>query len=206
MSSFPKVELAAVAEIFQGVPTALAGSSPDHRFPILNPRDLAPPGPPPLELLDRVAIKGGARGKRAVVHADDVLVTARGTQLRAAFVPHETAGAIASANLLVVRLRRDCLLPEVLVAYLDTTAGRAQLLSNATASTVAAITPRALGSLEVIVPPMPVQMKLATFARAARDAIRASERVLELRRELVQGVMEEFFNGGAVSIDAEAIR
>ena len=178
----------------------------DDALPVLHPRDLVPPGPPPIAKLDVGAIQSTPRRERALVRAGDVLVTARGTQLRSAVVTNATEGAIASANLLIVRLR-DLLLPEVLVAYLDTPAGGAALVARATASAVGTfvVTPRALGSLEIAVPPMGVQVQLAAFVRSVRESLAATERLVELRKELVHGVVQQVFAGRAVSVDAGAL-
>jgi restriction endonuclease S subunit len=160
-----------------------------------------------VDLLERAGVQSAVRRDRAVVRDRDVLLTARGTSLRAAVVPAETEGAIASANLLVVRLKPE-LLPEVLVAFLETAAGRKQLVAHATASAVGAfvITPKALSRLEITVPPMSIQIELAAFVRAGTESIRAAERVLDLRKELVRGVIEDVFHRGELSIDAGALQ
>lgn len=193
--------------IVSGAPVVSASRDDGTPAAVLHPRDLVPPGPPPVDSLERGRVQATARRNRALVRPGDVVVTARGTQLRSAVVPPETEGAIASANLLVVRLG-DRILPEVLVAYLDTPAGSAELLARATASTVGAfvVTPKALASLDIAVPPMAVQTQLASFVRAARQAIVATERLVELRKELVHGVVQQVFEGRELSLDAGVLQ
>jgi hypothetical protein len=137
------------------------------------------------------------------VRAGDVLVAARGTQFRASLVPDETSGAVASANLLVVRLGPE-LLPEVLVAFLRSSQGERQLRATSTGTTAGAflVTARSLGALEVDVPPMHVQRTLAAFTRASTVALEAAEHLLELRREFLNGVVEAVLAGD--DIDALA--
>jgi hypothetical protein len=181
--------------IAQGAPTFAAGGGATQRVPVINPRDLTSTLPVQA-LLESASVQTTPRTERARVRAGDVLVAARGTQFRASLVPEETSGAVASANLLVVRLGPE-LLPEVLVAFLRSSQGERQLLATSNGTTTGAflVTARSLGALEVDVPPMHVQRTLAAFTRASAVALEAAEHLLELRREFLNGVVEAVLAG-----------
>lgn len=187
------VALADLAQITQGIQPVMRGDP----LPMINLRDVGASPLPPLTQLERVAVQMTPRAERARVSDGEVLVAARGTQFRSALVPARTVGAIASANLLVVRLG-NALLPEVLLAFLRSPAGEQQLRACATSSTGGfLLTPKTLGAVQVHLPPMPIQQKLAAFARASDAVLAASERVLELRRELHNSVVAAVLGGAS---------
>lgn len=186
--------LGAIATIAPGVPVVRGAS--EASVPVLHPRDLAAPDPTDLTQLERGAVTDSPRRSRAKVRAGDVLITARGTQFRSMVVPPAWEGAVATANLLLVRLGPD-LLPEVLEAYLGSSAGSraVQARSQSSAAGMFMITAHAIARLPVVVPPVPVQRELVRFARAAKATLAASERRLHLRREMISGVLEAVFAG-----------
>src|SRR5262249_14367176 len=67
-----------------------------------------------VDQLPNLVLRIGPKVDRYRVAKGDVLVTARGTQLKVASVGREAVGAIASSNLIVVRPGPD-LLPGVLL-------------------------------------------------------------------------------------------
>jgi hypothetical protein len=140
----------------------------------------------------RVAQTG--RRERATVRSGDVVFIARGTAPRAAVVGFDTAGAVASANLLVVRFGPE-LVASVFVAFLGTPEGQRALAAVRTGSTTQLITVAALGRIEVPVPPMETQRALGEFVTAATDNLAAEEHALALRRELTTRITERVLAG-----------
>lgn len=182
--------LAQVARITQGVPATSRSKPGTVEVAVVHARHvgdaLAQPEPgfaAPTARLDRARLEPG-----------DVLITARGAVIRARVAGPLLAGSAASSNLLVVRLGPQ-LLPEVLVAYMQTPRGIADVAERAVGSVMPALTPRALGTLDVPVPPLAVQRELVQYCLAADAAFEAGERSARLRRELFASVIHATFSG-----------
>lgn len=197
MRAPPYVSIATIAEISPGVPV-VAGSGP-NTVAVAFPRDVAASGLPTQEALERAYPAEGARRDRAVLRVGDVVVVARGSSPRAAEVGNHAAGAIASANLLIVRLRTDLLLPSVLVAFFQTPEGQRSLVAAQTGGATPLITVAALGKLEVPIPPMHVQQSLGKFVMAAGDLLDAEAQALAARRGLIMRITELVLAGHDLS-------
>jgi hypothetical protein len=191
ISQRPLRRLSEVAEIVPGA--AVSVSSDTDSVPVLLPRDVST-ATPALDQLHRGNVGPGGRRDRATLRTGDVVVVARGPAPRAALVGPEAAGAVASANLLVVRAGPE-LAPSVLVAFLMTPEGQRRLCAVQTGATTPAITVAALGRIEVPLPPADVQRALGDFVTAANELIAADERALMLRRELTGRFIERVLGG-----------
>ena len=105
------VRLGDISEVFAGIGVSREETleRPGKKFPVIGVRDLQDGAVTAREELDTVGFPDLARAETYAVRTDDVLVTGRGTLLKFGLVGDETAGAIASGNVIVVRpgSRRD---------------------------------------------------------------------------------------------------
>ena len=94
-----------VAEVFAGVGVSREEVvvRPGERLPVIGVRDLQDGAVAAREALDTVGFSSPSKAATYAVQVDDVLVTGRGTLLKFGLVGDETVGAIASANIIVVR-------------------------------------------------------------------------------------------------------
>ncbi|ATB34802.1 hypothetical protein CYFUS_000209 [Cystobacter fuscus] len=117
---------------------------------------------------------------------DDLLVACRGTLLKAARVPKETASLLASSNLIVVR-SSDQIHPAILLALLRGPEWQERLHLRSRSSTgLMQLTAKDLEDLPVPVPPMPVQMELVALMEAEAEHFQSAIQAAELRRSLTQ--------------------
>jgi hypothetical protein len=152
--------------------------------PVISVGDLEAEGVAPADRLTRAPLQTGPATERYRVQEGDVLVTARGTLLKVALVGPESAGALASSNLIVVRAGPD-VLPAVLLAFLRNPRTQGELLSGSRSSSGAlALTANDLGGLLVPVPPLAEQRRVAELLEAVEANYRAGRRAAEVRRQV----------------------
>jgi len=170
-------------EIFTGVPiynvSAVNGDS--ESIPLINIKDI----------IEGQVIKSGLSYirrtnlkniEKSTVFPSDILITCRGTQLKVAVVPNTLPQALITSNLIAIRLGEQ-MIPGFLSAYLKSTYGQQALLSRATSSTTQLVlTISQIGGMEIPVPPLSLQAKIANFANAAAEQYRLSIESANLMR------------------------
>lgn len=133
-----------------------------------------------IEELPRVTADPAAV-RRFLVRPSDVVVTTRGTAIRAAVVEPSHAGAIAGANLAIVRVRSE-LAPALLAAFLREPRTQKALLYSTAGAVTPGFTIKALGDLPIRVPSRERQQILVNYLAAADAHRKALMRALELRQ------------------------
>lgn len=187
-----KTTVSEIAEITGGLPSSFVLEEGGGGQPI----PLASVG----DLIDgRVAAVGTMRtalladdrdlGARRMAEGD-VAVAARGAGYKAALVRADAAGAVASANLIVLR-PTGRLLPAVLLAALTSAPCEAQIakLARGTGRMVS-LSAKALRSVAVPVPPMPVQEALTALTEARWAEAEAAALVARERDSLYRAAMD----------------
>ena len=117
---------------------------------------------------------------KATVRAGDVLLVARGARMRVAVAGPGVEGAVASANLMLLRPVPDVLLGAALAWWLVSPEGEAALAhANRGSTLIPSMSVRDVLAIQVPVPPLAVQRHLAelleTWSTTARAVRRASE-------------------------------
>src|SRR4051794_7371307 len=109
--------LGAIANISTGWMLSKGRGADGAGHRVIQVKDLTPTGD--IALLDELdAVQLPPAAQRSMVKAGDVLLAARGTQMKAALVAEAISGTVATSNLLHIRPDPKLLLPEVLVAFL----------------------------------------------------------------------------------------
>jgi len=145
--------------------------------------------------LERVSITVPGRVDRYLVQPGDVLVACRGTVPKIAVVPPDLAGALLTSTLIGVRTDGR-LLAEVLFLYLRSPSGQKALLSRVRSGTQQiALAPRDIAQLEVPLPPMDVQQRIADLVQTAERQYAAAEKAGHLRREIAYHLALESMEG-----------
>jgi hypothetical protein len=181
-----------VARVFSGIGISKEEAAGQNgiRLPVIGVRDLQDGEVSALDKLDSVGFPDPERAKTYAVRADDVLITGRGTLLKCSLVGSETEGAIASANIIVVRpgssatggalyaiLSSEVFLPKIEVLR----RGATTLLSLST---------KDLAKLEVVLPPIEEQRRVSALVREAQTAYRTAVDAAETRRTLVRRLID----------------
>jgi hypothetical protein len=146
------VRLLDVAAVFAGVGVSREEAivRPGERLPVIGVRDLQDGAVAAREALDTVGFSSPSA--TYAVQVDDVLVTGRGTLLKFGLVGDETVGAIASANIIVVRPGRD-VAGGALFAILSSDVFRPKIeVLRRGATTLLSLSPKDLAKLEINLP------------------------------------------------------
>ena len=180
------------SEVFAGIGVSREDSDehPRDRQPVIGVRHLQDTGVAPIAELDVVGFASLSRALANAVRIDDVLLTGRGTVLRFGLVGPETAGAIASSNIIVVRPGPG-VVGGALFALLasDTYRPKIEVLRRG-ATTLLSLSPRDIKNLEICLPPIDEQHRIGALAIEAQTAYRAAIKAAEIRRLLARAVID----------------
>lgn len=177
-------KLGNVAKILTGMRPGGEGGT--ERRPLLNVRDLDDGRTPPREALEPTTLteRQALSAERYEVRTGDILLSCRGTIDKVALVGPETAGALASVNLLIVRPDPTQLDPRVLFAFLFSAPVAARLNTLATGTTIRGIHQRDVANLEIALPNIEEQRQLGDLIESAEDQYRAGIELSHARRTL----------------------
>lgn len=188
----PVTRLGDTAEVFAGIGVSREddGEHPGDRQPVIGVRHLLDTGVAPVRELDTVGFASLSRARANAVRVGDVLLTGRGTVLRFGLVGPETEGAIASNNIIVVRPGPD-VVGGALFALLasDTYRPKIEVLRRG-ATTLLSLSPKDIKNLEIKLPSLDDQHRIAALAIEAQAAYRAAIKAAEIRRSLARAVMD----------------
>lgn len=127
---------------------------------------------------------------KATVEVGDVVLVARGARPKVGLVGEAAAGAVVSANLMLLRPKAGVLLGAVLAWWLDSAQGREGLSRMNRSSTVGipSLSVHDVLRLEMPVPPMNIQRALAEMLEAASDSAQAERCATHGRQELARAL------------------
>jgi restriction endonuclease S subunit len=130
------------------------------------------------------------RADTYAVRTDDVLVTGRGTTLKFGLVGATTAGAIASGNVIVVRPGKAAT-GGALFAILSSEVFRPKIeMLRRGATILLSLSPKDFAKLEIDLPPLDEQRRIAALVSDAHTAYRTAIEAAEIRRTLVRRLID----------------
>jgi hypothetical protein len=194
----PSVRLVDISKVFAGIGVSREDTleRPGEKLPVIGVRDLQDGMVTEREALDTVGFPDPARAKTYAVRPDDVLVTGRGTLLKFGLIGNETAGAIASGNVIVVR-PSSATTGGVLFAILSSEVFRPKIeVLRRGATTLLSLSPKDLAKLEINLPPLDEQQRIAAFVKDAQTAYRTAIEAADIRRLLARRLMDARLFGG----------
>lgn len=186
------VRLGVAADVFAGIGVSreITHDRPGAQMPVIGVRDLQDGAVAPAAALDTIGFANPDRAEGYAVKIDDVLVTGRGTLLKFGLVGIETAGAIASGNIIVVRAK-PAAVGGALLAILSSDAFRSQVeLLRRGATTLLSLSPKDLANLEIALPPLAEQHRISSLLHEAQSAYRTALDAAEMRRALARRIID----------------
>lgn len=187
------MNLGEMAQVFAGRAVKRAPPDTESRpLRIVGLRDVGRRMAPATEL-EEVEVLEGDEGGRSLLQPGDVLVTSRGSNVRAAVAQDEHAGAVAGPNLIVVRLG-GFLRPELLAAYLRHPVISAQLLREFSGSSTAGFTIDSLRRIDVQVAEGDCADLLADLVQHVDAYSEYQARAVELHQALADEAIFEHLN------------
>lgn len=190
------ITLENIAEIGLGVAThgrSIAGKG-DMKLPLLNVKDIRN-GYIDLSDVQSVEVPDLHRVERYRIRNEDIIVTLRGSDFRAAVVKDLQQPVIISANLAAIRLKPNApISAPALCAWLGSGFAKntASLLQHKTG--ILSIAVKDLKNMLVVVPSQPVQKKLEELLESWLTYSRTTEQALEIRRRVFENTVAQEFN------------
>lgn len=161
-----------------------------EKLPVIGVRDLQDGGVTALADLDTVGFPDRTRAEGYAVKVGDVLVTGRGTLLKFGLVGHETGGAIASGNVIVVRPGPQAT-GGALFAILSSDVFRPKIeLLRRGATALLSLSPKDLAKLEIDLPTLDEQQRIAALVIDTQTAYRTAIEAAEIRRALARRLID----------------
>lgn len=184
--------LGGVADVFAGIGVSREASveRPGDKLPVIGVRDLLEGIVSARTYLDPIGFADLERAKTYAVREDDVLLTGRGTLLKFGIVGPETAGAIASGNIIVVRPGAGTI-GGALYAVLSSDIFRPRIeLLRRGATTLLSLSPKDLAQLEIDLPPLDEQRRIAALVQDSHTAYRTAIEAANIRRALTRRLID----------------
>jgi len=187
-----------VQRMFQGATLSRYRDEGGERYQVLNASDLETIVlNQPREALTSEALKPGPY-KGYALQAGDVLIATRGNELKASVVPEAFEGALAGANLTVVRPAKNAkgdfmyLHPVYLAGLFRTDWLKTRLASfYLQSSQVQILTVKQLRELELPTPPLKTQIVLADLFLAFESYAQLTADVTESKRQLLEAALQK---------------
>jgi len=154
-----------------------------------------------LEGLREVEVFHDSRSEAHLLRPFDILVTARSQRVKVALVPPEVTRTVAGPTLLVIRpFDTGAGLGHYLWWYLTSSVGRRQVEAQVTLSTLPSLSAKALGDVEVPVPPLVELRRLAGLIEASEGAHRLAIEAARIRHDVLRDsiIAEVAARSGAV--------
>lgn len=124
-------------------------------------------------------------GPHHLLRAGDILFAAKGRTNRAVFVPDD-GPAVAASTFFVVRPIRTDVLAAYVGWYVNTAPAQAHFQTCSRGTNLRSVSKSCLGSLDVPLPPVDIQRRIAEAARLAREERELSDRLVAKRAALVE--------------------
>lgn len=139
---------------------------------------------------------------RTVLRGGELLVSLVGYPGETAIASSKLAGANIARQVGLVRLN-DKVLPHYVQQYLASPGGKKVLLGGMIGSAQQVVNLSALREVDVPVPPLPEQQKIAAILTAVDDKLDVIARQISATQTLKQGLMQTLFTRGAGTPDAQ---
>ncbi len=129
------------------------------------------------------------RGRQARLLLGDVIVRGRGVPF-AATVTSDAEGAYPTNDVLLFRPDLSKVDAGYVAAFLNLPRTREALSAGSQGAALSRLSVQALGSVEISVPPLETQRKIAALAECMEAEQRLLDRLRELRRQLNQQILQ----------------
>ncbi len=179
-------------EIFSGVPLYSTEKMEERAdgLPLVNIKDVAE-GTIRPDTYRRLMPGEFKNLSRYLIYPKDVVVTCRGSLLKAAVITEDIGKALITSNLIAIRLG-ELVLPEFLAIYLNIKEGQRKILKRATsADTRLVLTVSNVEELEVPVLPINLQKQIIDLTTSSVEQYRLSLGAAVTRKKITERIIEE---------------
>lgn len=184
--------------ILTGATNKVLSSSKTEEFTrpihLVRGQDLSPQGEVLASNLATGYVKSETSVQRYLLQVGDVVLLARGSDMRAALVTEELANlnVLPSANFIIIR-PSSLLKGEVIVAYLNSAKGISLLQQNSKVVSLPTVSRSDVSNLQISVPTMEEQSQIAELFHARNRAHRATLALAKQQFTVSTLQIEKFF-------------
>lgn len=144
-------------------------------YPVINIKDLRE-GHVDVSSLEKREVVGGNDPNRATINQNDLLVSIKGSQFKAAVADSGAEGIPISSNIIAFRLDTRRAIPEVILAYLNSPDGQRELGTKSRGSIIPSISPKDLLDVTIPLPSMEQQVILRDYLVAVHNYLMAMKK------------------------------
>lgn len=175
-----------VTEMFRGAPLAKANSNDESECArVVENKDLIPRID--ATLLEKSYFESSRQTTRYQLQDGDVLLTSRGSQIKAGVIESVSDTVLPSQNLVVLRVDSDQLDPNYLVRYLTSKAGEKELQGRQAGTTMLVLRTKELGTIDIPLPSLNRQREIvakideaeSTYLNTTADAKKTYDQKLD---------------------------
>jgi len=146
------------------------------------------------ETVTRVKIKETGAMEKSRIEQNDVILTVKGSAFKAAVASKEIKGYVISANLVAFTLN-DEIIPELVVAYLNSPIGQNELQSRSAGIAQKALNIRSLMEIKIPIPPMSSQIVLSEYLSLSGEYDTLMQHERELRKKINNNLIQNYMQG-----------
>jgi type I restriction enzyme S subunit len=131
--------------------------------------------------------------KRSVIQPNDFLITIAGTIGKTAIVPSDFPECNCNQAIAILRFDKEKLLPNYLLYWLSTSDAFQQISGKKVTATISNLSLGQIKSLEIPLPPLPEQQRIAAILDKADAIRRKRQQAIQLADEFLRSVFLEMF-------------
>lgn len=140
------------------------------------------------ENVDTVYVKETNALAKSRIDVNDIILATKGSNFKAALATEQIKNYVVSANLIAFSLNKE-ILPDLIVAYLNSSNGQTQLNSIAAGAAQKSLNLKSLMKLKIPVPPLKVQTILAEYFSLSSEYFQLVSREQQLRKKITDSII-----------------
>lgn len=187
------IKLSECAEVRTGLILSrkLARERTKNQYPLLNLKsfnDDATLNMQTLDVFDSIEFLN----EDYLTHKGDVIVRTS-SPYTAILIDEKTAGMVISSNFVIIRCNTKKILPEYLFWYLNTKEIKKDIFVNSAGNMLAAIKPQYFCDIELNLPSLEQQMKIAKINLTARKELNLLNQLREEKEKYYQACLDKLY-------------
>ena len=160
-------------------------------YPLINLRSVLPDGT--IDLKGTDIYHATEPLKKEYLSQKGDLVMRLTVPYTAILIDQAAENMVISSNFVVIRVERHLLLPEFLFWFLNTQKVKHTIYENATSNMLGAVNAKFLSNLEVDLPPMEMQKKIAQLNLLARQESQLLKKLANAKETYYAGVLDQVY-------------
>lgn len=163
----------------------------NFQYPLINLRSVLPDGT--IDLTETDIYHAIEPLKRDYLSQKEDIVMRLTAPYTAILIDQATENMVISSNFVVIRVESHLVLPEFLFWLLNTQKVKRTIYENATSNMLSAVNAKFLSNLEVELPPVDMQKKIAQLNLLARQESQLLKKLTEAKEAYYAGLLDQVY-------------